>query len=58
MADPTRFMPDFKTAGAARRFVRGYCVPRVVAHLPWRRHRPFVICAPATAARNGWRVLS
>jgi len=46
----------FTSLGAARNFLRGYCVPRVVV----KRRRPFCfqIVHPATAKRNGWKVVA
>lgn len=61
----TRDLPEhyfrflcFESLRAARSFVRGYCVPRVVAQVPRERRFPFVICHPGTAARHGWKVAS
>jgi hypothetical protein len=58
------FNPDrtplisFSSLRDARSFVRGYCVPRVVARIPRVRRVPYVICHPDTARRHGWRVVS
>ena len=53
-------MIGFPSLRLARSFVRGYCVPRVVAVRPRcpRSFMPFVICRPETAKRHGWRVVS
>jgi len=48
----------FESLRTARSFVRGYCVPRVVARVPRERRFPFVICHPRTASRLGWKVAS
>ena len=48
----------FEAICTARSFVRGYCVPRVVARVSGAHRFPFVICHPSTASRHGWRVVS
>ena len=53
-------MISFRSLRSARSFVRGYCVPRVVALRPARRNpnERFVICHPVTAKRRGWKVVA
>lgn len=46
--------PYFESIGAARRFLRGYCVPRVIV----RVSRWFGIVHPARAKRVGLEVVS
>lgn len=46
-------MPTFTTLRAARRFIAGYCVPRVVI----RVGREFRIVSPACARRRGAKVI-
>lgn len=46
--------PYFESIGAARRFLRGYCVPRVIV----RVSRGFGIVHPARAKRFGMAVVS
>lgn len=47
------FNLEFRTKRAAREFLRGYCVPRVVV----QARGVFGIVSPATAKRRKYRVV-
>ena len=47
-------MITFPTKRSAIRFMLGYCDPRVVVQLGRQK---FGICTPATAKRNGYKVI-
>lgn len=47
-------MNTFASVHAARAYLRGYCVERVIARLP---SGGLVVVHPRTAARNRWQVI-